>query len=380
MGKFRRLFFAFLLVFLVVASVSSGGKKEGFKIGFNNFLRGIYSLDILESFAVYTADALGIETIVVNNEARDEKAISDLENLIASGVDGIVFFGTTDNLFSVVANKCRQAKIPFVFYDHLPSDRSLEYLKKNPYYAGSVGERDYNAGYPIGEYAAEAGSKKAIIVTSQRGDTTHEARVKGFTDAFEAAGGKVADVGWGPTSRTEAMAVTENLLLANPDIDVVYASNGDFGIGALQILNRYPNIKADLYITDLDRDVLTALKNKKVVAANGAHWINSGFAVALLHNWLLGHPLLEENGEAPIIEVPILVLPNYLVDAYQKHWLDDQPFSPNEMRKMSYAFNKDVSLDDFRKVMEEYSFESRLRAKLEEGKISQEEFDSYNFQ
>ncbi|HLV09339.1 MAG TPA: sugar ABC transporter substrate-binding protein [Halanaerobiales bacterium] len=371
--------FVVIVASLLVLLLSSGVLASDLKIGINNYLRGIYSLDILERFAVYTAEALDMETVVVNNEGKDEKAISDLENMIASGVDGIVFFGTTDNLFSVVANKCRQAGVPFVFYDHLPSDRSLDYLLQNPYYAGSVGERDYNAGYPIGEYAADAGLKRAIIITSQRGDTTHEARVRGFTDAFEGAGGEVLDVGWGPSSRTEAMEVTENLILANQDIDVVYASNGDYGIGALQMLKKYSNVDAELYVTDLDRDVLTALRDQEIVASNGAHWINSGFAVTLLHNWLLDNKLLTEDGEPPIVEVPILVLPNTLVEAYQKYWLDEEPFSAEEMRQMSYKWNKDVSLADFERAMEEYSFENRLRQKYEEGKISAEEFESFGF-
>ncbi|MTI60008.1 MAG: substrate-binding domain-containing protein [Firmicutes bacterium] len=376
MKKMRKVFML-LIVSVLIISISGGVLAEDFKIGINNYLQGLYCLDVLERFAVYTADNLGMKSIAVNDEAKLEKTISNVENLIASGVDGIVFFGISDTLFPVVSNKCRAAQVPFVLYDHLPTGKTLKYLRQNPYFVGAVGERDYNAGFPIGEFAVESNLKKAIIVTGKRGDTTHEARVKGFTDAFETNGGKVLGVGWGCVTRFDAMGITENLVVANQDIDTVYVSGGDWGIGALQILKKHANIDARLYITDLDPPVLEALNNKEVAAANGAHWINSGFAVALLHNYLLDKPLLNKDGQAPVIEVPILVLPNTQANAYQEWWLDNQPFTAEEMKNMSYKWNKDVSLDDFREVMKNYSIESRLIKRYEEGKISKEELESY---
>lgn len=364
---------AFVLLVSGLSPVVGAQTTGRLKIGFNNFLKGIYCLDILENNAKFAADALGIEMVTVNDEGKTEKVVANVENLIASGVDGIVFFGIVDTVFPVVAKKCADAKVPFVVYDHLPSAKTMEILKKNPYFVGAVGEYDYDAGYPIGKFAAEAGLKKAIIVTGKRGDTTHEARVKGFTDAFTKGGGKVLDVGWGSVTLADAIEKAEDLIVAHPDIDVIYGTGGDYGVGALQALKKHPNVNAKVFITDLDPPVLEGLASGDVAAANGAHWVNAGFAVTLLHNWLLGHKLLDEKGQAPVITVPILVLPSGQEKLYQKWWLDNQPFTAQELRNLSYKWNRSVALADFQKVLSDYSIKERLLKRLQEGKVTEKE-------
>jgi ribose transport system substrate-binding protein len=345
-----------------------------YKIGFNNYLKGFYALDILENNAKFATESLGNEFIAVNDEAKSEKVVQNVQNLISSGVDGIVFFGIVDTLFPVVSQMCEKAKVPFVIYDHLPSDKSLEILRKNPYFVGAVGEHDYDAGFPIGEYAAREGLKKAILITGKRGDTTHEARVKGFTDSFTKAGGQVLDVGWGNSTLAEALQKAEDLITAHPDIDCIYGTGGDFGLGALQALKKHPNIKAKMYVTDLDPAVLEGLESNDIAAANGAHWVNAGFSVAMLQNYLESHQLKDKDGQVPVVTVPILVLPAKQEKLYKKFWIDSQPYSSDEIKNLTYSSNKDISLDSFQKVLIEYSIKERLLQRQSEGKITEAEF------
>lgn len=365
------------------SSASSGSTASNattFKIGCNNFLKGIYSLDILEKNAKFAATSFGDDFAVVNDAGKTEQIIQNVQNLISSGVKGIVFFGIVDTVFPVVAQKCQAAKVPFVLYDHIPSDATMKTLKANPYFAGIVGEHDYDAGYPIGEYAAKAGLKKAIIITGKRGDTTHEARVKGFTDAFEKGGGKVIDIGWGCNALSDGVQKADDLLTAHPDIDCIYGSNGDFGLGALQALKKHTDVKAKMYITDLDPGVLTGLKNGDIAAANGAHWINASFATALLQNYLEGHKIKGSDGEAPTLTVPILVLPSNQENLYEKFWINNQPFSADELKNLTYADNKNVSLQTFQDVLKNYSIKSRLKQKEKEGKVTADELKNVGIQ
>lgn len=355
------------------ASPSGTSTKTKYKIGFNNYLKGFYALDILENNAKFAAVSFNDEFDPVNDEAKTEKVVQNVQNLISSGVKGIVFFGIVDTLFPVISQKCEQAKVPFVIYDHLPTDSTLATLRKNPYFVGAVGEHDYDAGYPIGEYAGKAGLKKAILVTGKRGDTTHEARVKGFTDAFKKAGGNVVDVGWGCSTLADAVQKTEDLLTAHPDIDTIYGTGGDFGLGALQALKKHPNVKAKVYITDLDPNVLTGLSTGDVAAANGAHWVNASFATALLQNYLSGHKLKDKDGNAPVATVPILVLPANQEKLYQKFWIDNQPFTASELKNLCYQWNNKITFDSFQKVLTNYSIKERLTQRMKEGKVTKDE-------
>ena len=158
----------------------TGKSASDLKLGLNNFMKGIYSVDIMENAFAETCKGLGIQTMIVNDEGKVEKTVTNVDNMISAGVDGIVFFGISETLFPVVSQKCQDAKIPFTVYDHMPSDENLEILKANPYFKGAVATRDIGTGRNMGEHAASLGLKKAIIITGKMADPTHSARTNGF--------------------------------------------------------------------------------------------------------------------------------------------------------------------------------------------------------
>lgn len=351
----------------------NGKSVSDLKLGLNNFYKGIYSVDILENGFAETCKALGIETMIVNDEGKVEKTVQNIDNMISAGVDGIVFFGISETLFPVVSEKCQEAKVPFVCYDHMPSDENLEILKANPYFKGVVATKDYGTGQNIGKYAASLGLKKALVITGKMTDPTHSARTNGFKEEFEAAGGEVLDIGWECNNLSDATAKANDLLTAHPEADCVYASNGDFGSGTLQAIAQHPEVNVKFFATDLDPDILTGLKDGTITAANGAHWINVDFATTLLVNALLGHELKDADGKAPVLVAPVMALPSEMVDLYDKFWIKSQPFSGDELKQFVVEWNENVSLKDYEDVLANYTVESRLKQKEKEGLISADE-------
>lgn len=351
----------------------TGKSVKDLKLGLNNFLKGIYSVDILENGFAETCKALGIETMIVNDEGKVEKTVTNVDNMISAGVDGIVFFGISETLFPVVSQKCEEAKVPFVCYDHMPSDENLEILKANPYFKGVVATKDLGTGRNIGEHAASLGLKKAIVITGKMTDPTHSARTNGFKEAFEAAGGQVLDIAWDANNLADATAKANDLLTAHPDVDCVYASNGDYGSGTMQAMAQHTEVNAKLFVTDLDPDVLTGLKDGTIAAANGAHWINVDFATTLLVNALLGHELKDADGNAPILVAPVMALPSEMVDLYDKFWIKSQPFSGEELKQFVVEWNENVSLQDYEDVLANYTVETRLKQKQADGLITADE-------
>lgn len=357
------------------SEVSSESRKKitDLKLGLNNFLKGIYSVDILENGFAETCKALGINTMIVNDEGKVEKTVQNVDNMISAGVDGIVFFGISETLFPVVSQKCEEAKVPFVCYDHMPSDENLEILLANPYFKGVVATRDYGTGQNIGKHAASLGLKKALVITGKMTDPTHSARTNGFKETFEEAGGTVLDIAWDAENLADATAKANDLLTAHPDADCIYASNGDYGSGTIQAMAQHPEVKAKLFVTDLDPDILKGLGDGTISAANGAHWINVDFATTLLVNALLGHELKDENGKAPVLVAPVMALPAEMVDLYDRFWIKSQPFSGDELKQFVVTWNENVSLQDYIDVLANYSVESRLKQKEKDGLITADE-------
>ena len=357
------------------ASCQKGDSKSGKKpvIGFNNYLQGNYSLDILEKNFRATCEALGVEAYVLNDEAKPENSASNVDNMINAGVDGIVFFGINDTLFPVVAQKCHAAKIPFVFFDHMPSDDVLaRVVALTPYYKGIAATVDIGTGANIGNYALQMGLKKSVVVTGERGDTTHTARTNGFTDVFTKGGGQVLTQAYGTVDLSGALIRANDTLTAYPDADCIYATNGDVGTSCIQALRQHSAMKSKIFVTDLDPSVLDGLKNGTVAAGNGAHWVNVDFATALLVNALRGNDI-KDNGKPPRLVVPVMTLPSNLVGLYDKYWIQQQPFSADEMRSW---VGPNVTVDVYKQTLDTYNIQNRLNAKVKQGLLSQAELDA----
>ncbi|MFA7673271.1 MAG: sugar ABC transporter substrate-binding protein [Clostridia bacterium] len=371
------LMIAIMIMGFTFSACTQNTLTDTYVLGSNNFFKGAPSLDILEKFATYTAvDAYGNEFIVLNDEAQPEKLVQNVEYQIASGVDGLVLFGIIDAIIPTISAKCLEAKVPFVLYDHMPPADMLADLKENPYFVGIVGEKDYEAGYPQGEFLIEKGCKKALILTGTKGDPCHEARTQGFTDAFTAGGGTVIDVGWTDATLANGLTAIEDLLTAHPDADCIYASSGDLIAASMQALAARSNTTVKIVGTDLDATGLQGLRDGKVEAINGAHWINSGFSVALLQNYLDGHQLLDKDGKAPVLYVPIIVLPKEQADLYDKFWNEQLPYTVEEMQAVAYRWNKDVTAESIQQILDEYSISERLLQRYEEGKVTAEELEA----
>lgn len=353
---------------------SGGGESTGgtFTVGVNNYLKGIYSVDILEKNFILACEAMGVDTMAVNDEGKVENSVSNIDTMIASGVDAIAFFGISDTLFPVVAQKCEDAGIPFAFFDHMPTDDVLDQIKDFKNYLGIAATVDFNTGREAGEYALSQGATKAIVVTGQTTDTTHSARTNGFIEAFTEGGGVVAAEGYGEVTIAAAMTRANDLLTAHPDTDFVYATNGDVGTACIEALAKHANVEAQLYVTDLDPDVLTGLENGTVAAANGAHWVNVYYTAALIVNHLNGNTIKDADGNPPRLVVPVMTLPNNLVGLYNKCWINGTPYTTAELQ----AFvGPDVTMDDLQAALDVYTIDNRLEALVEQGVITQAELD-----
>ncbi|NLM19851.1 MAG: substrate-binding domain-containing protein [Clostridiaceae bacterium] len=344
------------------------GKK--YKIGFNNLLKGAYSLDILERNFVNACEAMGVEPVIVNDEGVIENSPNNVDSMIAAGVEGIVFFGVSDAIFQTIAMKCEQAKVPFVFYDHMPSPDVITQLNDYEYYAGSAGTIDFNTGENAAKYALESGARKAIIATGLITDTTHKARTDGFTDEFVAGGGEVLDTKYSDTELEAAMQSIGDLLTANPDAEFMYLTNGTMGSAGIQIKEQR-NLDIPTYVTDLDPDVLEGLKDGTVAAANGAHWTNPTFALALLVNHLNGVEMKQDDGSAAQLVVPVLTLPGELIDLYDHYWI--KTGSPYTQEEMASFVDGTTTYNDLQAELDNYTLENRLDKLSELGVVSEED-------
>ncbi len=337
---------------------------ETYTIGYNNFGKGAYPIDIVEADAQYFASVAGNTIVDANDEFKAEKTITNVQNLISSGIDGMIFMGAVETTIPTACDMLAQAGVPFVMHDKVPTDQDVldNIVNNNEYFAGVVAAQNVQAGAQIGEKAAEDGCKTAIIVAAVQGDPSHDDRIKGFTEAFENAGGEVIGVAH-CADPTEGVTKASDLITANPDADCIYGSGGDYSNAAINALANFPESDMKIYGTDIDPDLVELLAEGKVAAVNGGFFVESGIASALLQNYLDGHPILDENGNPPVLtNLQMILLPADRVDDYTKYWIDGNPLTEEQYKSLMWRYNPDVSYQTFYDICENFTLDSVVEA------------------
>lgn len=76
----------------MVFSTSVYAADDGIKIGYNYFGTGGYSLAALANQSQIVLDACGVESVAADDQFSVETLVTDIENMISSGCDGIAIW------------------------------------------------------------------------------------------------------------------------------------------------------------------------------------------------------------------------------------------------------------------------------------------------
>ena len=348
------------------APETSGGEGASYVMGYNNFGQGAYPLDLNEANTKYALECMGMEITVVNNQFTVDKLITDAQNQIAQGVDGMVFWSAADTLFQPFSELCESTQTPFVLADKYPiSTDTMDMLRENPYFVGAISTDDKSAGYEMAQMALEDGYKTAVIISAAVGDINNDLRCEGFEEGFTAGGGQVLTTVH-CADPSEAVQKANDVLSAYGDVDCAYTTSADYAVGLISALESAGRAgEIPIYSNDVDPTVISGIRDGYVVAAKGAAGpYCGGLAAALLVNYLDGHPVLDENGQAPMTNtLPFIDVDADNVDDFETYWIENQIFTPEDYQNLLYRYNPDVTWQDYLDVIANYTFENMIAGK-----------------
>ncbi len=194
---------------------------------------------------------LGIKVKISDSNSDLAKEALIIDNYIAQQVDAIALMPQSDQASIASFERIIAANIPAVTLNSRVASKKSKYF---------IGVNNYDLGKQTGSTAInyiqknrEGKAKIAIIGTSKY--SVGQDRVRGFVEEVEKLPGVEIVARQDAEFQTEGMAVTEALLLANPDIDIVWAWN------LTSMLGSYAAIKAQnlddviLMGTDMSVDV-----------------------------------------------------------------------------------------------------------------------------
>jgi len=182
------------------------------------------------------ATELGFNLREIDGKLDQANMATQMENLIAQKVDGIVYCLLEATPASVDINAAQDAGIPVVTFaiKHDDATASCPFVGLDEFDAGRLG------GIKAGElYLEKFPSQQAnVTVIEAPGVQATINRSDGFFAGFSSV---VTDANLvirldGNGQKEKAMNVTEDVLQSHPEINVFFGSNGDQGLGALAAL------------------------------------------------------------------------------------------------------------------------------------------------
>lgn len=242
------------------AATGGDSAKDTVKIGITLYsLKNEFTVRIANA-AEEKAEELGIDLVVYDGNYDPSTQISQVETMIADGVDGIILNPQDAQACAPCVDKAVEAGIPVVGVNtRVESDKLTSY----------VGSQDVTAGEMEMQKIVDIleGKGNILIIEGPMGQSAQLERREGIQNVLdENPDIKVLAEKTANWSRSEGMTVMENWLQAFDEIDAVVAENDEMALGAREAIKASGK---DIPAIGVDgiTDALTAVKEGDLVAS-----------------------------------------------------------------------------------------------------------------
>jgi len=197
------------------------------------------------------AEELGIDLITTNANSDLNKEISDIKSMVDQGAGALIVSPLNSEGLDEALNYARDAGVPVFTIDRfLTSDVFCDT------YMGWVGSDFVEQGRRAAQAMIDVsgGEGNLAILLGAAGVNVTDDRNAGFKEVLEAGGHNINLVAEQTANyvREEGQTVTEQLITANPDINLIYAHNDEMALGAVAALKAFGMNPGDVKIITID--------------------------------------------------------------------------------------------------------------------------------
>jgi ribose transport system substrate-binding protein len=185
------------------------------------------------------ADRLGVQLQVqaAEREVDVDKQMQIIENLLQTGISVLCVTPSGSREIVAALVKARDAKVPIVVVDTRvdPDAAAAARLQWETF----VGSDNYSGGRLAGQHAVtiSGGRARVGILEGVPGHETGDSRVRGFRDAIrDTPGITVVASQTANFEREQGFTVFQNMLQANPDMDLLFAASDLMALGAIEAI------------------------------------------------------------------------------------------------------------------------------------------------
>lgn len=192
-------------------------------------------------------------------EVDASRQIEIVDAMINRGVSGIALAPVDKQALVAVVERAASNGIPVAIFDSaIDTDKVISYVATDNTEAGRMAARR------MGEILA--GKGKVGIIGFMAGSAATMEREHGFQDETRKRFPGIDLVGlqFGNADRAKAMALTENILAAHPDLAGVFADNESSSAGALQALKARGASAVKLVAFDASEQLIASLSDGSI--------------------------------------------------------------------------------------------------------------------
>jgi len=247
---------------LMMTLVSTPTLAEELNIGVSFFnLDERFIIGLRESLEE-AAEAQGMDINV--EDARNDigRQLSQVQNFIAGGVDGIIVNPVHSDSTSAMSQAAANAGIPLVYVNRQPVD--IESLPGGQAFVGS--DEKESGTLQTQEVCRQLGGEgKLLVMMGTLGDNAAEVRTQDVHDVIatpECSGLEIVEQQEADFQRIEGNNLMTNWLTSGLEFDAVIANNDEMAIGAIQALKNIGYDMDDVIVAGIDAtsDALSAMQ------------------------------------------------------------------------------------------------------------------------
>lgn len=250
----------FTKLVLAAALASSAVLAQAAKLEVGAILldtRGEWMSEVVHGMKA-AGEELDVKVRIVDSNGDLSKEASLIDNFIAQQVDAITLSPLNDESSIAAFERAVDEGIPVITWNSKVNTPKSKYF---------VGVNNYDLGKQTGEVAVDyineqMSGKATLAVIGTHKYSVGLERVNGFLDQVQKLPGVTIVANQDAEYVELGLTVTENILEANPDVDMVWAWNLTSMLGAYAAIDAKQGDKPILMGTDMSLDVARYMENK----------------------------------------------------------------------------------------------------------------------
>lgn len=247
-------------------AAGTAAQAKQFKIGMANYtLCCAYFIGMDKAVKDEASNYANISIISTDANGDAAKLNSDIEDMIAKKVDGVIISGGPLEQLPAALDSLKKAGIPVVLVDRQWSGGYTSY----------VGPDNFTIGQQDGQFIVDKLKCTGVLAVIKGGPADNSIglnRTKGVLDIVGKVSGikVITAADFGGWSEDGGLKQMENLLAANPKINAVFCENDSMCLGAQRAIAD-ANRTSEMFLCGVDgqKEALVQIKNKSNYACTG---------------------------------------------------------------------------------------------------------------